>query len=62
MLGALMHYATNCDPKRFQPMNAVFGIMPPLAERVRNKRQRYSMYSKRGIEAIEEYRALLEVK
>ena len=33
--------------------------MEPLAERVRNKRDRYAAYAARGAEALAAYRALL---
>ena len=31
MLGALYHYLREADPKHFQPMNANFGLLEPLA-------------------------------
>ena len=40
-------------------MHVNFGIMEPLATRVRNKRDRYAAYAARGAEAIEGYRASL---
>ena len=52
MLGSLMHYVSHCDEKNFQPMNAVFGIIPPLEIQIRNKRQRYQAYSTRALEAM----------
>ena len=30
MLGSLAHYIATADPRHFQPMNANFGILPPL--------------------------------
>ncbi|HEU5170183.1 MAG TPA: methylenetetrahydrofolate--tRNA-(uracil(54)-C(5))-methyltransferase (FADH(2)-oxidizing) TrmFO [Gemmatimonadales bacterium] len=30
MLGALYHYLAEADPRHFQPMNANFGLLPPL--------------------------------
>ena len=52
MLGALMHYVTSAEPRYFQPMKANFGLLPPLAENVRNKGDRYLEYSTRGLEAL----------
>ena len=49
MLGALVQYITTADSKHFQPMNAVFGIMPPLPEGKRNKKQRQEQYSERAL-------------
>jgi methylenetetrahydrofolate--tRNA-(uracil-5-)-methyltransferase len=49
MLGALCHYITHAEPKRFQPMKANFGIMPPLDDGVRrNRRQRAQAYADRS--------------
>ena len=48
MLGALCHYVTHAPAKRFQPMKANLGIMPPLEKRVRNKAQRRVAYAERA--------------
>jgi methylenetetrahydrofolate--tRNA-(uracil-5-)-methyltransferase len=52
MLGALLHYLHAADPKHFQPMNANFGLLPPLAKKVRNRRERYALLSERALEAM----------
>jgi methylenetetrahydrofolate--tRNA-(uracil-5-)-methyltransferase len=36
-LGALLRYISDPERKRFQPMNANFGLLPPLEERLRGK-------------------------
>ena len=48
MLGALCHYVTHAEPKHFQPMKANFGILPPLDNPSRDKRQRAIAYSQRA--------------
>ena len=48
MLGALLHYVTHADPQGFQPMKPNFGLLPPLKERVRGKRQRRRAYAERA--------------
>jgi methylenetetrahydrofolate--tRNA-(uracil-5-)-methyltransferase len=48
MIGALCHYITHAEPKHFQPMKANFGIMPELANPVKNKRDRYMAYAERA--------------
>ena len=53
MLGALLRYVSETDPKDFQPMNANFGLLPPLATRVRNKRERREKMAARAIEAMQ---------
>jgi methylenetetrahydrofolate--tRNA-(uracil-5-)-methyltransferase len=49
MIGALCHYVTHAEPKHFQPMKANFGILPPLAEHIKNKRERYGGYVERAL-------------
>lgn len=49
-LGALVAYATDPETRPYQPMHVNFGLVPPLAERVRGKRERYAAYSSRARE------------
>jgi methylenetetrahydrofolate--tRNA-(uracil-5-)-methyltransferase len=42
-LGALLRYISNPDRKRFQPMNVNFGLLPPLAERLRGRAKKEMM-------------------
>ena len=54
MLGALCCYISNASPEDFQPMKANFGILPTLeGPKVRDKRERFSTYSRRSLEALE---------
>ena len=65
MLGALCHYVTHAEAKDFQPMKANFGLMPPLAQKVRNKKARYEIYVQRALQdldAIIETELLTDVK
>jgi methylenetetrahydrofolate--tRNA-(uracil-5-)-methyltransferase len=50
MLGALVNYITHADLRDFQPMKANFGILPPLEEAARSKRDRALQYVNRGLE------------
>jgi methylenetetrahydrofolate--tRNA-(uracil-5-)-methyltransferase len=52
MLGALLRYVTGADPDKFQPMNANFGLLPPLDTRVRNKRERRERMAERALETM----------
>jgi methylenetetrahydrofolate--tRNA-(uracil-5-)-methyltransferase len=56
MLGALCHYVSHCDPMRFQPMKANFGLMPSLEPPVRNKRKRYWAYVVRALADLDHKR------
>lgn len=58
--GALLSYATNPATCSYQPMHVNFGIMEPLEQRIRNKRDRYAAYAARGEQALIAYRAQLE--
>src|SRR5437764_3236183 len=42
-LGSLMHYITNADPKKFQPANITFDLLPPLEKKIRDRQQRHKM-------------------
>ena len=55
MLGALMQYVHEADPKRFQPMNANFGLLPPLDERAANKRERKRLLGERAVAAMSDF-------
>ena len=54
--GALMAYATDPETADYQPMHVNFGIMAPLEQRIRNKRDRYAAYAERGERALLGYR------
>jgi len=40
-LGSLIHYITHADPKRFQPANITFDLLPPLEKKIRDRQQRH---------------------
>jgi methylenetetrahydrofolate--tRNA-(uracil-5-)-methyltransferase len=52
MLGALLRYVHECSPKRFQPMNANFGLLPPLDVPIRDKRQKRASLAERALSAM----------
>jgi methylenetetrahydrofolate--tRNA-(uracil-5-)-methyltransferase len=53
ILGALLAYLRDTTVERLTPMNVNFGLVPPLAERVRDKRLRKEAYSRRAAERME---------
>ena len=55
MLGALPPYAAGYQGKDFQPMGANFGVLPPLPEKIRDKRQRYGALAQRGLSHLAGY-------
>lgn len=56
MIGSLVRYISHpSNAKNFQPMNANFGLMPPLDEVRRAKRERYQAYAERALKAMGEF-------
>ena len=53
MMGALSHYIAEYSGKDFQPMGANFGVLPPLPEHIRDKRERYMALSQRALQALD---------
>ncbi len=55
MLGALLHYISHAEGEGFQPMKPNYGLMPPLQETVRARRDRNVAYSERAAVALEAF-------
>jgi methylenetetrahydrofolate--tRNA-(uracil-5-)-methyltransferase len=55
MIGALLNYITEAEPEHFQPMNANFGLLPPLEKRVRGKLNRRRLLSRKALESLKEW-------
>lgn len=55
MMGALSAYISDRSVKNFQPMGANFGVLPPLENKIRDKKERYAALSKRGLSDLEAY-------
>ena len=51
VIGALANYIQTPN-SNFQPMNANFGILPCLDEKIKDKQQRYAVMAKRALENI----------
>ena len=54
MIGALLNYITNSDPKTFQPMNANFGLFIPPRQKM-GKAERKKWYAERALSRITDY-------
>ena len=48
MVGGLYRYLREAEPGRFQPMNSNFGLLDPLEERVRKKREKRERMAERA--------------
>ncbi|MDR1358187.1 MAG: methylenetetrahydrofolate--tRNA-(uracil(54)-C(5))-methyltransferase (FADH(2)-oxidizing) TrmFO [Coriobacteriales bacterium] len=49
--GALVAYATSRETRHYQPLHVNYGLMPPLSQGPRGKRERYTAYAERAIAA-----------
>lgn len=54
MIGALLNYIIDPTVTNFQPMGANFGILPPLENHIRDKRERYAALAERSIKFLED--------
>ncbi len=52
-IGSLAYYITHADPEHFQPMNATFGLLPPLEQRVRSKIEKNEKLSLRSLDIVQ---------
>lgn len=48
MMGGLLRYLRDAAPGRFQPMNSNWGLIEPLAKRVKDKRQKRELLAERA--------------
>ncbi|MFD1952686.1 FADH(2)-oxidizing methylenetetrahydrofolate--tRNA-(uracil(54)-C(5))-methyltransferase TrmFO [Paenibacillus thailandensis] len=55
-LGSMANYITTADFKHFQPMNANFGLFPPLDKRIRNKKEKNEAIANRALDRIEQFK------
>lgn len=54
--GALCHYITHAEGKNFQPMNVNFGLLPPLGQKIRDKKAKNKMIAERALESLEKFK------
>lgn len=52
MMGALSQYISDETVKHFQPMGAAFGIIEPLDERIKDKKERYEKLAYRSLDYL----------
>ena len=55
IMGSMARYITSADPNHFQPMNANFGLVPELPERIRDKRKKNEMLAERALDTIQNF-------
>ncbi len=52
VIGSMAYYITHAEGKHFQPMNANFGLLPELPERIKDKKLRYATLAERALTAL----------
>ena len=60
IIGSLCRYLTAAN-EDFQPMNANFGLLPPLEEKIRDKRQRKSALTARSLSLLPAWSKRLQI-
>ncbi|MFD0959470.1 FADH(2)-oxidizing methylenetetrahydrofolate--tRNA-(uracil(54)-C(5))-methyltransferase TrmFO [Paenibacillus chungangensis] len=55
-LGSMANYITTADFKHFQPMNANFGLFPPLEERIKGKKEKNEAIAHRALDELEKFK------
>jgi methylenetetrahydrofolate--tRNA-(uracil-5-)-methyltransferase len=56
-IGSLAYYITHTSPNNFQPMNATFGLIPPLEKKIRNKQEKNQKISERALDTLQAFMA-----
>ncbi|TYP77665.1 FADH(2)-oxidizing methylenetetrahydrofolate--tRNA-(uracil(54)-C(5))-methyltransferase TrmFO [Paenibacillus methanolicus] len=56
-LGSMAHYITTADFKHFQPMNANFGLFPPLEKRIKGKKEKNEAIAGRALDRLAQFQA-----
>ncbi|EOT2044416.1 FADH(2)-oxidizing methylenetetrahydrofolate--tRNA-(uracil(54)-C(5))-methyltransferase TrmFO [Staphylococcus pseudintermedius] len=60
MLGSMAYYISHAtNNKNFQPMNANFGLVPPLEQRIKDKKERYETLANRALEHLDHFKQTL---
>jgi len=54
--GSLTHYITQADSKKFQPANITFDLLPPLSERVRDRKERHRLQCELALKGFDRWR------
>jgi len=56
-LGSLVNYITQADPKKFQPANITFDLLPPLEKKIRDRQLRHKMQCDLGLNELSRWLA-----
>jgi methylenetetrahydrofolate--tRNA-(uracil-5-)-methyltransferase len=53
--GSLAHYVTHADPENFQPANITFDLLPALANKIRDRKERHRMQCELALRHFDEW-------
>ena len=59
-LGSLVHYITHADAKNFQPANITFDLLPPLAKKIRDRKERHKRQCDLALAAFEGWKQTID--
>lgn len=51
--GSLMHYITQADPRKFQPANITFDLLPAWETKIRDRQERHRLQCERALRAFD---------
>lgn len=60
-LGSLLNYITHADPKKFQPANITFDLLPPLEKKIRDRLQRHKIQCELALQELERWLKSVQV-
>lgn len=58
--GSLTNYITHADPKKFQPANITFDLLPPLDRKIRDRPERHRQQCELALKQFESWLAQVE--
>jgi methylenetetrahydrofolate--tRNA-(uracil-5-)-methyltransferase len=53
--GSLTHYITHADPKKFQPANITFDLLPPLDRKIRDRQERHRLQCELALQEFDRW-------
>ena len=53
---------SNQKKNKFQPMPPSFGLVPELANKIKEKNKRYKAYQERSIESLQGFKKILDAR
>jgi methylenetetrahydrofolate--tRNA-(uracil-5-)-methyltransferase len=54
-LGSLLNYITHADPRKFQPANITFDLLPPLEKQIRDRQQRRKLQCEIALSELDKW-------